>query len=80
MQGKSLVIIFRVSIFSVANDWMAEVGKMDANLIFLSGKECEFEQAEIGGLFENSVSGFCEFAFFRIGCGINDEGFVLGEV
>ena len=58
MEGETLVVIFRISIFSIAYDWMAEVVKMDANLIFPAGKESDFEQTQIGGLFENSVSGF----------------------
>jgi len=68
------------AVFSVANNRMANVGKMNANLIFPAGKESDFEQAQIGGFFKNSVSSFCEFAFFGIGCGIDDKGPVLGQV
>ena len=80
MQGEAFVFIFRVSIFSVAYDWMAGLGQVDANLIFPAGKERDFQQAQIGGLFYDFVSGFGEFTFFRIGCGIDDKGLVLSEV
>lgn len=80
MEGEAFAVVFRVSVFSIACDWMANIGKVDANLIFPAGEERNFQKTKIGGFFEDFVSGFGEFSFFGIGCGIDDEGFVLGEV
>ena len=80
MKGKSFVIIMSLSIFSVADNRTAFISQVNAYLIFPAGQKINFEHTELRRFFQDFISSLSEFAFGRVGCGINDEGFVLGKV
>jgi len=68
------------TVFSIAHNRMSLVGEMHTYLIFPAGQKIDFEQAELLSFFEYLISGLCKFAFLGVGCGIDDEGFVLSEI
>ena len=86
MQGEASEVVggFSIpsgcSIFSVANDRVSFIGEVDADLIFPSCQESDFQETESRGFFDDLIGGAGEFAFFVVSGGIDDEGLVLGEV
>jgi len=80
MEGEASELVGGLSIFSVADDGVTLVGKMNTDLVFPAGQKGNFQKTESGGFFQHFVSGLRKFSFLGVVGGIDDEGLVLGEV
>jgi len=80
VQREARLLAIPNAIFVIADNRMANAGKMDANLVLAARQQIEFQQCEVFSLFQYRVGRTRQFSFCLIGGRVYDVCLVFRQV